>query len=323
MSHPLTWRRRGLWPSLQPATRGRSRCFGCHVVHLYLWELFSAVDSSEYFQHLSQNILSCVCVCVCVCVCGSEKHQVLDSHTQSDVPCCFWSFHEMCWQQKHRMFPGLCFQFRLRGLGIFKKSSCTVTKEFNIKTELTEVKRHFLSRSPNLSWTGRFSWKMAARDFVSRGQGPRAAGVLPGNSEKDLTFPDKGRISTGLKVQESKVTSPAPPAPPPAPPPPPPAPPAPPAPPPPPPPPHSHTTPLRGFAAQLKAGERSKTLCSETAPREGGDVILDYFTASHWIYRCFHWGTLRNKPRLVWGGSGKLHVFYIRDNKKWADSENP
>lgn len=41
------------------------------------------------------------------------------------------------------------------------------------------------------------------------GQGLKAASVLPENLEKAVNFPDKGRISTRLKVHEFKVTSPA------------------------------------------------------------------------------------------------------------------
>lgn len=42
---------------------------------------------------------------------------------------------------------------------------------------------------------------------MSHSQGPRAARVLPENLEKALNFPDKGRISTGPKVEKFKVTS--------------------------------------------------------------------------------------------------------------------
>lgn len=95
--------------------------------------------------------------------------------------------------------------------------------------------------------------------FVSCGQGLKVARVLPENLEKALNFPDKGRISTGLKVQEFKVTSPAAP-------------------------PHSHTAPLCRSRSQLKAGESSKTLWWETDLREGGDVIQDDFTSLHCIF---------------------------------------
>ena len=42
MSYLLTWRGRGLWPILQPATKGLFQ--SCHVVHLYIcqwWQLKS------------------------------------------------------------------------------------------------------------------------------------------------------------------------------------------------------------------------------------------------------------------------------------------
>lgn len=51
--------------------------------------------------------------------------------------------------------------------------------------------------------------KLPSWGFVSCGQGPKAARVLPENLEKALNFPDKGSIFTRLKVQEFKVTSPA------------------------------------------------------------------------------------------------------------------
>lgn len=95
---------------------------------------------------------------------------------------------------------------------------------------------------------------------MSFGQGLKAAGVLPGNLEKALNFPDKGRISTGLKVQEFKVTSPAAP-------------------------PHSHTRLRRGSKSKLKAGKISKRRCEETVAREGGDVIRDCFTVFLYLAR--------------------------------------
>ena len=46
LPHLFTWKRLGLWPKMQPATRGWSRDFGftfgsCHVIHLYTQSMVS------------------------------------------------------------------------------------------------------------------------------------------------------------------------------------------------------------------------------------------------------------------------------------------
>lgn len=55
-------------------------------------------------------------------------------------------------------------------------------------------------------WRGSFSIKTAIACFVSHDQGQKAGRVLPENSEEGPHFPDKERISIGLKVQKFKAT---------------------------------------------------------------------------------------------------------------------
>ena len=58
MSPLLTWKRQALWPIYQPATRGRSRCFGftfgrCHFIQLYIQSV-----SNPHFKNLKRFLFT-------------------------------------------------------------------------------------------------------------------------------------------------------------------------------------------------------------------------------------------------------------------------